>query len=140
MKKLAILFLVVMFSLSSSLSLCRDTKKYTTEYNAHILETMSKEVYTFIASLQELEDDWTNKRNIITGIFDIVDKYNCEKKLYIVNRGLNIKISDSKISHLLLTMFIMNSLEFLDKIVINYDIASVKRGDPIKIQSDRKKT
>lgn len=128
-----------MFSLSPSLSFCRDTKKYTTEYNAYILEIMSKELYTFIASLKGLEDNWTNKRNIITGIFDIVDKYNCEEKLYIVNRGLNIKVSDSKISHLLLTLFVMNSLEFLDKILINYDIASVKRGDPIKIQSDREK-
>ena len=140
MKALMVLFLVIYLLLLPSVSFCRDAKKYTSEYNAYVIENLGKEIYTFIASVENLEDNWVNRKQIMTKIFDIIDKYNCDEKLYVINRGLNIGITDNKISHLLVTIFIMNSLEFLDTIILHFDIASVKKGDPIKIQSDREKT
>jgi hypothetical protein len=140
MRALMVLFLAICLSLSPSVVFSRDVKKYTTEYNAYVLENLSKEIYTFIASVENLEDNWANRKQIMTKIFDIIDKYNCDGKLYVINRGLNVGTTDNKISHLLVTIFVMNSLEFLDTVVIKFDIASVKKGDPIKIQSDREKT
>jgi len=139
MKILAILFLAVALSLSPSLSFCRDAKKYTTEHNKYVLESLSKELYAFISAIEKVENNWDNRRYITTSMFDIIDKYNCQGKLYIVNRGLNIKLKDNKISVLLVTIFVMNSLEYLDTVLIQYDIDAVKKGDPINIQSDREK-
>lgn len=139
MKVLTILFLSVCLSLSPFATFAKDTKKYTTEHNTSVLSSISKEIYTFVASLEKLESNWTNRRHILVNIFDIIDKYNCDEKLYIINRGLNIKVTADKISNVLVTIFIMNSLDLLDTVVLTFDIAAVKKGDPIKIRSHRKK-
>ena len=140
MKVLTILFLSVCLSLSPFATFAKDTKKYTTEHNTSVLSSISKEIYTFVASLEKLESNWTNRRHILVNIFDIIDKYNCNGKLYIINRGLNIRTIDDKIAGLLVTLFVMNSLDLLDTVLLKFDIASVKKGDPIKIHKQRIET
>lgn len=140
MKILAVLFLAACLSLLPSASFCRDTGKYTIEHNIYVMKSMAKEIYTFVAGVKNLEDNWINRKHILTKIFDIIDRYSCDEKLYVINRGLNIRTTDNKISHLLVTIFIMNSLEFLDTVILHFDIASVKKGDPIKIKSNRTKS
>ena len=94
MKILIVLFLAICLSLSPSVAFCRDATKYSIDHNAYILESLSKEIYIFVAGLEKLEDNWPNRRHITTSIFNIIDKYNCDGKLYIVNRGLNAEVID----------------------------------------------
>lgn len=137
MKFLVVLFLAISLSLSPSVAFCRDVNKYTIEYNANTLSELGKEVYDFVAGLDKLENNWPVRRHITTNIFEIIDKYNCNKKLYIINRGINVNVTDEKITDLLITIFVMNSLEFIDTVFLKFDIDAVKRGDPIKIKRSR---
>jgi len=140
MRVLPVLFLVISLLLLPSISFCRDVKKYTVEYNTYMIETLSKELYMFVESVEGLENNWSNRKHIMAKMFDIIDKYNCSGKLYVINRGLDVKLTDDKISHLLITIFLMNSLGFLDSVIMQFDVDAIKKGDPIKIQSNRTKT
>ena len=137
MKIIAVLFLSICLSLSPSIT---DTTKYTIEHNNDILENLNKDLFSFISSLEKLENNRLNKINTLKGIVDIILKYECEGELYIIARGEFIKIIDKKLSKLLIVIDIMNSLGDVDRVSIIYDIAAVKKGIPVKIQSDRVKT
>ena len=138
MKFFMVLFLAItLFSLSPSAAFCRDVNKYTVEYNSNVLNDLGKELYDFVAGLDTLENNWPVRRHITTTLFEIIDKYNCDKRLYVINRGLNVKIEEDKITGINITIFIMNSLEYIDTVFVKFDIDAVKKGDPIKMKSSR---
>ena len=138
MRLLMVLFLAITLSILPSAAFCRDVNKYTVEYNATELEKVGKEIYGFVAGLEKLENNWPVRRHITTSIFDIIDKRHCDETLWIINRGIIVNVDkDGIITHLLITIFVMNSLEFIDTVILKYDIQAVKKGDPIKIKRER---
>jgi len=137
MKFLSGLFLAITLLLSPSAAFCRDVNKYTVEYNNIVIEELAKELYRFVATLDKLENKWPDRRYITTESFDIIDKYNCNEKLYVINRGLSLKITNDKITHIYITIFVMNSLELVDKVFLKLDIKETKKGVPLKLKKSR---
>ena len=137
MRFLMVLFLAITLSLSPSAAFCRDVKKYTVEYNARTLETLGEELYRFVAGLDKLEDNHANRKNILKNVFDTIDRYHCEEKLYIAQRGIKIEAIENKITHIRITIKIWNSLDIVDTVVLIFDINAAKNGIPIKIKRSR---
>ena len=106
MKSIFILILTVLLIFTSPLvssSEERDMSKYTPMYNEALLEEIGSKVYDFLKDIDQT-DTYKNRRDVLLDVFEIVDEYRCNKKLYIVNRGIDIKSVNKIIKVLTLSL------------------------------------
>jgi len=132
MRSIMVLFMVICLLLMPLTSFSKDLKKYTPKYNSYVAVSLSEEIYKFVGTLTNLENTWAVRRHILLSIFEIIDKYNCSEKLYVVNRGLKFTFINDRVRHIKILIYVMTSLETLDKIALSLDVEKVKEGAPIK--------
>ena len=142
MKILISLFLMVCLIASPLLSVAseeRDFSKYTGTYNEATAEKMMAEVYDYIKGIDETKriPNYINQRNITIDIFEIIDKYGCSKKLFVLNRGIQMQPREGKIKYISVTLFLMNATGLIDTVVSTFDVDRVKAGEPLKKKTNK---
>ena len=142
MKLLISLFLMVFLITSPLLSTAseeRDFSKYTGTYNEATVEKLGAEIYNYLKEIKESkrEANFINQRDMTIDIFELIDGYGCSKKLFVLNRGIQIKPREGKLTFIAVQIFLMNATGLLDTIVLTYDIDRVKKGEPIRKETDK---
>jgi hypothetical protein len=135
-----VLFLAIALLISPSTSFCRDENVYTLHHNQDVLENVGKEIYDFVAKLDDLKDGIKVRKQILLGITDIVSKYHSNEKLYITGRAVAVKATEGMISDILVIIHVFNSgTQGIDMVIINFNIQAVKDGKPIRMNDTRQK-
>lgn len=123
----------------------RDFSKYTPLHNEQTSEKVAGEIYSYIFGIDETEREVTfdNKREIILSINDIIDKYSCNKELYIVNRIVvvgTLPDEPKRFKLISVRIYLVSSTGLIDEITIIYDIDLVKDKKPLNKQSNMQRS
>lgn len=140
MRLLMVLFMIMCLSLTPFTSYSRDVEKYTPEYNSYVGKSLGEEIYDFVGTLENLENNYRVRLHIMVNIFGIIDRYNCLEKLFVMNRGINFKLINNNISDIRITIYIVTSFETIDIIRMQFSIDDVKKGVPLKQFKEERKT
>lgn len=127
-----VLLMIMCLSLTPLASQGRNIEKYTPKYNAYVSKSLGEEIYKFVKTVEHLENTWEVRRHIIVNIFKIIDKYSCNGKLYIINRGLTFGLVKNNVRYIRILIYVMTAVRTIDIITLELDVESVKRGEPIK--------
>jgi len=122
-----------------SLAEGRDFSKYTSKHNEITVSKLADEIYEYIKTIPEKNRtiDYRNSRDITISVFSLIDKYSCNKDLFILNRGVQTKPREGKISFIGIQIFLMNATGLIDTVVLSFDIDRVKAGEPLKKKTDK---
>ncbi|MHA1816260.1 MAG: hypothetical protein ACTSX1_09660 [Candidatus Heimdallarchaeaceae archaeon] len=130
------LFLMVLFITSPVFSVAeeRDFSKYSTTYNEITTEKLAAEIFEYVKNIKDDQRvvNFRNNRDIILDIFAIVDRYNCSKELYVINRGIDIRPAEGKMQTIFFQLFVMNAIGLIDETIAIFDIDAVKKGIPVE--------
>ena len=142
MKLLISLFLMVLLITSPLLSVAseeRDFSKYTGTHNEATTEKLTDEIYNYLKGINESkrEANFTNQRNMTIDIFELIDGYGCSKELFVLNRGIQIKLREGKLTFIAIQIFLMNATGLIDTMMLTYDIDRVKKGEPMRKETDK---
>jgi len=138
MRFLMVLFLAITLSLSPSAAFCRDVKKYTLQHNRTVVENLGKEIYEFVAGLDDLQDGRKARKQIVLGITDIISEYNCKEDLYVTGSAVVVMPTGKIITDILVIINLFNSnVDGEDKVKMILNIRAVKDGLPINVKSNR---
>ena len=142
MKLLISLFLTVLMMTSPLLSVAseeRDFSKYTGTHNEVSTEKLTDEIYNYLKAITETEREanFINRRDMTIDIFELIDGYGCSKELFVLNRGIQIKLREEKLTFIAIQIFLMNATGLIDTMVLTYDIDEVKKGKPMRKETNK---